>query len=55
MMIKEEIRKVAEAKKAELGVTDKAGIGKFMAAVMKELKGKANGQDVKEVVDSLFA
>ena len=53
-MSKEEIRKIAEAKKAELGVTDKAGLGKFMGAVMKELKGKADGNDVKEVVKSLF-
>ena len=54
MMSKEEIRKIAEAKKAELGVTDKAGLGKFMAVLMKEFKGKANGTDVKEVVESLF-
>ena len=54
MMSKDEIRKIAEAKKAELGVTDKAGMGKFMAVLMKEFKGKANGSDVKEVVESLF-
>ena len=55
MMSKDEIQKIAEAKKTELRVTDKSGIGKFMAALMKELKGKANGQDVKEVVDKLFS
>ncbi|HAO64527.1 TPA: glutamyl-tRNA amidotransferase [Candidatus Taylorbacteria bacterium] len=54
MMNKDEIRKIAEAKKAELGVTDKAGLGKFMAVLMKDLKGKANGTDVKEVAESLF-
>jgi uncharacterized protein len=54
MMSKNEIRKIAEAKKAELGVADKAGMGKFMAVLMKEFKGKANGSDVKEVVESLF-
>jgi uncharacterized protein YqeY len=54
MMSKDEIRKIAEAKQAELGVTDKAGLGKFMAVLMKDLKGKANGSDVKEVVESLF-
>jgi len=54
MMSKDEIRKIAEAKKTELGVTDKAGLGKFMAVLMKEFKGKANGSDVKEVVESLF-
>lgn len=54
MMSKEEIRKIAEAKKNELGITDKSSIGKFMAAIMKELKGKADGADVKMVVESLF-
>jgi uncharacterized protein len=54
-MPKDEIRKVAEAKKAELGVTDKSGAGKLIGAISKELKGKADGSDIKEVVDSLFA
>jgi uncharacterized protein YqeY len=53
-MSKDDIKKIAEAKKAELGVTDKAGMGKFMGALMKELKGQADGNDVKEVVESLF-
>ena len=55
MMSKEDIRKVAEAKKAELGVTDKSKMGMFMGTLMKELKGKADGGDVKEVVENLFA
>lgn len=54
MMNKDEIRKIAEAKKIELEINDKSGLGKFMAVLMKELKGKANGSDVKEVVESLF-
>jgi hypothetical protein len=54
MMSKDEIRKIAEAKKAELGVADKSKMGVFMGAVMKELKGRADGADVKEVVDSFF-
>jgi len=53
-MPKDEILKVAEAKKAELGVTDKSGAGKLIGAISKELKGKAEGSDIKEVVDSLF-
>lgn len=53
-MSKDDIRKVAETKKAELGITDKAGMGKFMGVVMKELKGQADGNDVKEVIESLF-
>lgn len=54
-MSKEEIKKVAVAKKAELNVTDKAGAGKLIGAVSKELKGKAEGSDIKEVVEGLFA
>ena len=53
-MNKEDIKKIAQAKKAELNVTDKAGMGKFMGALMKDLKGQADGNDVKEVVESLF-
>jgi hypothetical protein len=54
MMNKDEIRKIAEAKKTELGLTDKSKMGIFMGAVMKELKGRADGAEVKEVVESLF-
>jgi len=53
-MSKEDIMKIAIAKKAELNVTDKAGMGKFMGALMKDLKGQADGNDVKEVVEALF-
>ena len=55
MMTVDEIRPFAEAKKAELGVDDKSKIGVLVGAVMKDLKGKANGDDVKAVVESLFA
>lgn len=55
MMSQDDIRTVAEAKKAQMGVTDKKEMGKFMGAVMKELAGKADGADVKTVIDSLFA
>ena len=54
MMSREDIKKIAEKKKIELGVSDKAGLGKFMGLLMKEFKGKADGNDVKEVVESLF-
>lgn len=48
------IRPIAEAKKAELGVTDKSKMGVLVGAIMKELVGKADGADVKQVVESLF-
>ncbi|MES3005581.1 MAG: GatB/YqeY domain-containing protein [Patescibacteria group bacterium] len=54
MMSQDEIRPIAEAKKAELGITDKSKMGMLMNAVMKDLKGKADGGDVKVVVESLL-
>lgn len=53
-MSKEEIIEIAQAKKVELGIEDKAKMGMLMGALMKELGGKADGGDVKEVVESLF-
>ncbi|MSR73056.1 GatB/YqeY domain-containing protein [Candidatus Parcubacteria bacterium] len=53
-MSKEDIRAVAEKKRAEMGITDKSKLGIFMGTVMKELKGKADGADVKEVVEAMF-
>ncbi len=55
MMSKEEIKTLAEAKKNELGITDKAKAGMLTGALMKDLKGKADGGDVKDVVEGLFA
>jgi uncharacterized protein YqeY len=52
---REEIEKIARAKMQELGVTDAAGIGKLTGAVMKEFAGNADGNDVKEVLQKLFA
>ena len=54
MMSQEEIRPIAEAKKAELGIEDKSQMGMLVGALMKELKGQADGADVKAVVESLF-
>lgn len=54
MMSQEDITPVAEAKKAELQIEDKSKMGMLVGAVMKELQGKADGGDVKRVVESLF-
>ena len=54
MMSKEQIGPVARAKKESLGITDKAKMGHLIGAVMKELAGKANGGDVKVVVERLL-
>ena len=54
MMSQDEIRPIAEAKKAELGIDDKSKMGMLMGAIIKELAGRADGGDVKAVVESLF-
>ncbi|MBI3631916.1 MAG: GatB/YqeY domain-containing protein [Candidatus Vogelbacteria bacterium] len=55
MMSQDEIRPIAEQKKAEMNFTDKTKSGMLVGAILKELKGKANGIDVKAVVDGLFS
>ena len=53
-MSREEIEAAVKAKKEELGITDPAQKGQFIGAVMKDLKGKADGKIVQEVVESSF-
>ena len=55
LMSREEVMKVVQAKLAEQGAVDKAGAGKFMGLVMKELTGRADGPVVKSVIDELIA
>ncbi len=55
LMSREEIIPIAKAKMVELNVSSKADSGKFTGALMKDLKGKADGGDVKAVVDSLLS
>jgi uncharacterized protein YqeY len=55
MMSREDVVKIAEAKIAEMGGgIDKSKTGMFMGALMKDLKGKADGDVVKSVVDELI-
>ncbi|MFZ2523276.1 MAG: GatB/YqeY domain-containing protein [Minisyncoccia bacterium] len=54
MMPVDEVKKIAEAKMLEMGVTDKSKAGMLMGALMKDLKGKADGDTVKAVVDELL-
>ena len=65
MMSREEIEVIAKAKMAEMAIPTEGGSpgaanlaalrGKCTGALMKELKGKADGGDVKAVVDSLLS
>lgn len=54
-MPREEIEAIVKAKLAEAGITDKSGVGKFMGTLMQEFKGKADGGDVKAVIESLLS
>jgi uncharacterized protein len=54
MMSREDIEIVAKAKIAEMGA-DKSKAGQVTGAVMKDLKGQADGGDVKAVVDALLS
>jgi len=54
MMSKDEVIKIVQDKIAEVGTVDKTKIGQFMGGIMKELKGKADGTLVKEVIEELL-
>ena len=54
MMSEEEIETFAKAKIAEMGEIDKSKSGMILGALMKDLKGKADGADVKKVVEKLL-
>ena len=54
LMEKSEIEAVVKTKISETGTIDATKKGMFMATVMKDLKGKADGAIVKQVVDELF-
>lgn len=55
LMSQAEIEPIAKVKLAEMGVTDKSKIGVAIGALMKEFAGKADGGDVKAVVEKLLA
>jgi uncharacterized protein YqeY len=54
MMSQDEIRPFVEKKIAEMGTVDKSKMGMLMGSIIKELKGKAEGSDVKAVVEALL-
>lgn len=54
LMEESEIEEVVKTKMAELADKDLTKKGMFMASIMKDLKGKADGALVKEVIDGLF-
>ncbi|HEV7449116.1 MAG TPA: GatB/YqeY domain-containing protein [Candidatus Paceibacterota bacterium] len=54
-MSRDEIVAAAKAKATELGIADKTKANQLMGMLMKDLKGRADGTIVKEVVDGMFA
>ncbi len=50
-----EIKAIAEAKIIELTITDASKMGMLIGTLMKDLKGKADGADVKAVVEQLLS
>lgn len=54
MMSREEIKPIVEAKIASMGEVDKSKMGMLIGSLMKELNGKADGGDVKAVVEELL-
>lgn len=54
MMSREEIEAVAQATIAELGASDMKDMGQVMGRLMPQLKGKADGRLIGDVVRSLL-
>lgn len=55
MMSREEVEQVARAVVSELGVSDAKAMGQVMAKLMPQVKGRADGRIVNEVVRSLLS
>ncbi len=54
MMSRQEIEQLARAAIAELGITDAKGMGQVMSRLMPQVKGRADGRLVNDVVRSLL-
>ena len=50
-----EVEKIAKEKASSMGITDKSKANQLMGALMKDLKGRADGTVVRAVIDKLFA
>ena len=54
MMTRDEVEQLARAAIAETGVTDAKGIGQVMSRLMPQVKGRADGRLVNDVVRNLL-
>ena len=55
LMSRDDIRPIAQKHLEQLGVTEKSAMGRAIGAIMQELKGTADGADVKAVVEELLS
>lgn len=55
LMSRDDIEAVVEKKVADLGVSNVTEMGKVMGVVMNELKGKADGGLVKDIVQKVLS
>jgi len=53
-MSDEVLREIVIKKKEEMGITDKSGMGQLMGVVMREAKGQADGNRVKQIVEEIL-
>ena len=54
-VVAEDVQKIVAEKKEALGVTDKSQMGKLMGVLMKELRGKADGNVVRQAVEAALS
>ena len=54
VMSKDDIKKIVKAKIKADGMPDAKKLGQFMGLIMRELKGKADGADVKAVIEEIM-
>ncbi|MFW6210355.1 MAG: GatB/YqeY domain-containing protein [Patescibacteria group bacterium] len=50
-----ELRPIVVAKRAELSISDQSQTGRLIGAVLQEVKGQADGADVKAVVEAVLS
>ncbi len=53
-LTEEELTSIIMETKSELGIEDKSGMGKLMGAVMPKVKGKADGDAVRKIVQRIL-
>lgn len=53
-LTEEELTSIIMETKSELGIEDKGGMGKLMGAVMPKVKGKADGDAVRKIVQRIL-